>query len=272
MDINEYINSGILELYVYGALTEKESEEVSAVLLQHSEVEKEVEEIENALNKLAISTAPYNPEALLAAIKQKLGNTPENGRVIPIEGTRVDRSSRIIMYISLAACLALLVGVFSLLNKNNELRDSIQVVEAEKAAMEGEIVSAREDLNETRELLSVFRDQDITKVPLAGQEVAPEAYVQVFWDRENDRTYIDALGLPEPPEGMVYQVWSLTLNPLTPTSLGLLENFDQDENKVFILNNPNESQAFGITLEPAGGSETPTMEQLYTLGVVKADA
>ena len=28
------------------------------------------------------------------------------------------------------------------------------------------------------------------------------------------------------------------------------------------------AEGFGITLEPAGGSKTPTMEQLYTLGKV----
>ena len=36
------------------------------------------------------------------------------------------------------------------------------------------------------------------------------------------------------------------------------------------LENANESEAFGITLEPEGGSETPTLEQLYTLGAVGA--
>ena len=35
MDIQEYIESGILELYVYGALTPQESEEVSKVLKQY---------------------------------------------------------------------------------------------------------------------------------------------------------------------------------------------------------------------------------------------
>ena len=118
----------------------------------------------------------------------------------------------------------------------------------------------------------VIRDPKVTKVPLAGQQVAPDAYVNVFWDKENNKAYIDALGLPEPPQGMVYQVWSLKLDPLTPTSMGLLEDFSNNENKVFSFDNPNESQAFGITLEPAGGSETPTMDQLYTLGVVTNNA
>jgi anti-sigma-K factor RskA len=78
--------------------------------------------------------------------------------------------------------------------------------------------------------------------------------------------------LPEPPKGKVYQVWSLILNPLMPTSLGVIEEFSTDKDKVFDLKNTNQSEAFGITLEPAGGSKSPNLEQLYTLGVVASDS
>jgi hypothetical protein len=44
---------------------------------------------------------------------------------------------------------------------------------------------------------------------------------------------------------MVYQVWALKLDPLTPTSIGLLENFDENDQKLFAVNNANEAQAFG---------------------------
>jgi hypothetical protein len=49
----------------------------------------------------------------------------------------------------------------------------------------------------------------------------------LYWNKETEVVYIDAAGLPEPPKGMVYQVWALKLNPLTPTSIGLLDNFDK---------------------------------------------
>jgi anti-sigma-K factor RskA len=78
--------------------------------------------------------------------------------------------------------------------------------------------------------------------------------------------------LPEPPKGKVYQVWSLILNPLMPTSLGVIEEFSTDKDKVFDLKNTNQSEAFGITLEPAGGSKSPNLEQLCTLGVVASDS
>jgi hypothetical protein len=50
---------------------------------------------------------------------------------------------------------------------------------------------------------------------------------KVYWNQDTKVVYVDASGLPEPPEGMVYQVWALKLDPLTPTSIGLLENFDK---------------------------------------------
>ena len=40
--------------------------------------------------------------------------------------------------------------------------------------------------------------------------------------------FIDAQGLPEPSDGMVYQVWSLKLSPLTHTSMSLLEDFNKE--------------------------------------------
>ena len=136
--------------------------------------------------------------------------------------------------------------------------------------LEEQILVARESFEKSRELFSTIRNKEVQVIDLAGQTVAPEAYAKVYWNKTESKVFIDAQGLPEPPDGMVYQVWSLTLDPLTPTSLGVLDEFFTDENKIFSLVNANPSEAFGITLEPEGGSETPNLEQLYTLGTVSS--
>jgi hypothetical protein len=46
-------------------------------------------------------------------------------------------------------------------------------------------------------------------VALGGQAVAPSA--KIYWNKETQVVYVDAAGL-EPPEGMVYQIWSLNYN------------------------------------------------------------
>ena len=264
--IEDYISSGILELYVYGALSESESREVTAMLREYPEVEKEVEEIEDALQKLATGIAPYNPEALLASLKSKLTMRTPVKTINPESSPR----TKWVTYMGWAASLVLLIGLFFLFQQNSSLRKSLTEAETKNSIIEQQIADIREDAKNTSQILTAIRDNNISRIPLQGQDVAPDAYATVYWNDSDDTAYIDALGLPEPPRGKVYQVWSLTMQPLTPTSIGILDDFDEDGNKIFTLSNANESEAFGITLEPEGGSQSPTMEQLYVLGTVAA--
>lgn len=261
MELKEYISSGILELYVYGALPEEESREVSRMLNEHPEVRQEVEEIEAALQQLATSAAPYRPEAVLARIQEKLADK----KVIRMETkTRYNWVS----YAGWAASILLLLGLFFLIDDNNDLREKLSSARAQAVSLEQQIADARKDVEKTEDLLVALRDRNISRVPLQGQNAAPAAYATVYWNKEENKAYIDAKDLPEPPRGKVYQVWSLKLEPLTPTSIGVLDDFKTKDNKIFLLENANQSEAFGITLEPEGGSETPSMDQLYVLGAV----
>lgn len=259
MDIKELISSGKLELYVYGALPETESLEITQSLKKYPEIKAEVEEIEAALISLSGEAAPYDPQNLFKSIISKLHKREEKRRV---------RRSPLPQYLGWAASFLLLVGMFFLFEQNRDLKRALQVLTAESTRFETQIAEAREDAEKARELLEVLRDRNILKVPLAGQEIAPESYAAVYWNQEEETTFIDARELPPPPAGMVYQVWSLKLNPLAAVSIGLLEDLEEDDDKIYRLENPNESQGFGITLEPEGGSETPTLENLYTLGTV----
>jgi anti-sigma-K factor RskA len=266
MDIQKYISSGILELYVYGALSEKESREVSGVLKDYPEVETEVEEIEKALLTLSSAAAPHNAEHLISSIKEKLSKPPSQTKPVATPVRKINW----ITYSGWAASLLLLIGLFVFFNRTNDLREELSAERARNVQMEEQIAKVSEDAEKAEELLAVIRDKNIQRVPLKGQNVAPEAFASVYWNTQENTAYIDAKDLPEPPRGKVYQVWSLTMQPLTPTSIGLLNDFEADDNKVFSLKNANQSEAFGITLEPEGGSDAPTMEQLYVLGTVAA--
>ncbi|WP_109300299.1 anti-sigma factor domain-containing protein [Aquimarina sp. AU474] len=262
MDIKAYIASGILELYVYGSLSEKENAEVYLVLQKYPEAIAEVERIEKSLQQLSGAVAPEDTHDLFSKIENKIQT--DSDPVIPIHRKRTNWTT----YIGWAASIALLIGLFNQLNKNRVLREKIVKNQIEQQLLEGKINVAEEDLNTAKTILSVLRNKDILQIPLQAQQVDPNAYAAVYWDKENEKTYIDVAGLPTPPPGKVYQVWSLKLSPLTPTSLGTLDTFNENDHKIFSLANPNDSEAFGITLEPEGGSDSPTLEMLYTLGTV----
>ena len=154
----------------------------------------------------------------------------------------------------------------------NELNNSnvkINSIETEKSNLQKSIVELELKNKENATALNVIRDSKNTVVALAGQAVAPTSFAKIYWNKETSTVYVDATGLPNPPEGKVYQIWSLKLSPtLTPTSIGLLDNFKANDPKLFTVSGTRDADAFGITLEPAGGSVSPTMDQLYTLGKV----
>lgn len=264
MDVKKYIASGILELYVAGALTEEETMEVFQYSQEYPEILNEIRAIESSVLKLSRAVTPrYATRKGFDDILVRIGERKER-TVVELPRER----SNWIQYIGWAAAVLFGAGLTWFYMQNTELKTEIQVVEKEKELLEEQIFEARSSLASTEALLNDLRDKNISVVPLGGQEIAPGSYAKAYWNKPQEKVFIDAQGLPEPPDGMVYQVWSLQLDPLTPTSIGLLDDFASDGNKIFILDNPNESEAFGITLEPAGGSEAPNLEQLYALGAV----
>jgi anti-sigma-K factor RskA len=260
MDINTYIESGILELYVAGQLSEKENREVYELLQQYPELLQEVLEIEAAVLKLTAAVSPHSID--FDSFKGQLSDSKP--KVIDIK----PKKPSWISYTGWAASILLAGGLIWTMSNRKDLELQLQTAEIENAYLETQIEEAKSDLMATKNLLDAIRDKDILAVPLGGQGDYASTYAKVYWNKADNTIYLDAEGLPDAPAGKVWQVWSLTLNPLTPTSLGTIDDFNTDDNKIFTIVNTNESQAFGITLEPEGGSESPTMEQLYTLGVV----
>ncbi|MGB5556239.1 MAG: anti-sigma factor [Flavobacteriaceae bacterium] len=264
MDVQKYIASGILELYVAGQLSEKENLEVHALAMEHPEIMKEIEEIEGAILALGKTVSPGLPHDF--EIVREMIRIQKETKVVDLKPKDINWS----WYMGWAASVLLAFGLVWMYTQNQELKSQIEVVEKEKVTLEEQITNAETSLDKSKELLNTIRDKNITVIALGGQAISPTSYAKAYWNKTEQKVFIDAKGLPEPPDGFVYQVWSLKLDPLTPTSIGLLVDFINDDNKVFAMTNPNQSEAFGITLEPAGGSISPTLEQLYALGVVSA--
>jgi hypothetical protein len=108
---------------------------------------------------------------------------------------------------------------YDLLDKESKLKQN--TLELEKNNLNNKLLELQLKNDEAEHLISIFRDTSNIVVPLQGQDAAPKAFAKIYWNKKNKTIYIDALGLPSPPFGMVYQVWAFKLNPLTPTNLGV---------------------------------------------------
>ena len=267
-DIQSYLESGILELYVLGDVTPQEKLQVEEMMAAHPVVKIEVDEIERAIEKYAVANA-VEPSANLQ--NRVLSSTVTNladDRTFKIKEPVADNiiymppppSTNFYKY-AFAASLALLVAATATLyNVNNKLEQSNQQILA--LSTQNQQFASTVSLKDKE--LSVFRDTTFKMVRLKGTDKAPDAGITVAWNSVNKKVMVDmaSLKLPENDPSHQYQLWAIVGGK--PVDLGVFDktatSADMVEMKPVQL-----AQAFAVTLEPKGGSVNPTMDQMMVI-------
>jgi anti-sigma-K factor RskA len=262
MDAAEIIKSGKLELYVCGSLPPEEAIEVEEAIAQYPEVQKEVELIEQSLIYLSKAVAPPLPAMVWTHILNSIR------KVRNLKDTE-NKSLNWAAITGWAAAILFLGGIMWMVKQNSDLNKTVQVSTTVNTVLKSEKNTLESELAENNKVLDILRSKEYQAYTLPGnQAVAPKAFAKVYLNKKDNVAYIDVKGLPTPPRGKVYQVWSLKMEPLTPSSMGLVDTPNEVGKGIYKYTDFPAAEAFGITLEPEGGSKTPTLSQLYTLGKV----
>ena len=100
---------------------------------------------------------------------------------------------------------------------------------------------------------------------LDGVDPNPEAFGQVLLHPDETFGVFYVYRMPQPPQGMEYQLWMLRDGK--PTSVGLFTVLADGTAilKMDALPNPTSIEEFVVTIEPSGGQEQPT-GMLYLTG------
>jgi hypothetical protein len=85
--------------------------------------------------------------------------------------------------------------------------------------------------------------------------------IMIAWDPNENQGVIAVDALPPAPSGQAYQLWVLDPNALTPVNAGIVTGNRAFHTGVISVDNPG----FAISLEPAGGSATPTGNVLFAI-------
>jgi len=270
MSTKDLIESGELELYVAGLLSEERNAELAEIIQKNQAVREEVESIEAIVMRLAKESQPSETTDFTQVLKKIVTARADDKKSIQRQDSEDTKTKTPLFSNPLlawtAAATFLIFFVYQYQNAS-EVKEALITSIDQKEDLEQAVEQQISNVKMQEALLNTIVSVHTKKINLGGQTISPKSSASIFWNTQENKVVIDVSGLPKAPESMVYQVWSLTLDPLTPTSIGLLDDFN-DQKTVFSFDNPNASQAFGITLEPEGGSATPTLEQLYVLGAV----
>ncbi|WP_308932151.1 anti-sigma factor [Arthrobacter sp. SLBN-112] len=79
----------------------------------------------------------------------------------------------------------------------------------------------------------------------------------VLISASEDAAVVKMSGVPAPPAGKVYQMWLIPKDGSAPVSQGLMD--EQALSKPAVVQGIHSAASLGITVEPAGGSKSPTL-------------
>lgn len=266
MDIKAYIESGIIESYVLGMATPEEEAELQQLSLLYPEVRAAVSDGEKWLRDVSDQYAEETPDNLKTALLANLN--PEFRTEVQV--SPVFPSSRVHLFKYAAAVALLLLAISGLLNiylYNRYKKASHDIARLQSAQ---DMILADNRVYQTK-MTSLYRDMQIITAPgtlrvtLSGVADRKDNQVTLYWNTHTKDVYLTVNKLPAPPAGKQYQLWALVDGK--PVSAGLLDNHCKEICSAMPV---QQAQAFAITLENAGGSATPTLEQMFVLGNVKS--
>lgn len=280
MNVKEYIESGILDAYVLGALTQEECAEVQANMAQYPEVAAEVAAIEASMQSFAEDNATPPPafmkekiwdaiqaEADVAPTPQKEEEKPAATKTIPFpaeERKRQNNWSRAAIWAALIGSLLTNIILWSQSNTNEQkvaaytsIVDSLKVQEQKLATLVADFKKEKDMQADPTMQAIVMRSMKDDK-RMAGT---------IYWSKEKGDAYLALHNMPMPEEGKQYQLWVIADGK--PVDMGVISN-DMVANGTMqkVAKLVKDGQAFAISLEKEGGSPVPTMEEIYVLGAV----
>lgn len=276
MDTKAYIESGILERYALGDADAAECREVERNAARFPDVKAELVSIRATLETYATAHSVRPPSRLKSQIWERINaEVNRSGSAVASNGiaekTAVGRDTKIIdigRYKTMlaAASIALLVSLganFYLYSRWNETSSRLSSLQSEQTELAKQFDVKRASLEQTQQQLALIAKPSVRPVTLQGTPANADALATVYWDKTTNDVFLLANRMAPPPSDKQYQLWAIVDGK--PVDAGVFdvgaEAFVFQKMKSF-----PQAQAFAVTVEPRGGSATPTLTTMVVVG------
>ena len=290
-NIQDYIESGILEQYALGELSVAEQAAVEAQAASHSEIREELQQVQETLgfyaeahavtppagmrervltNVLAQIAAPTPSSALRAdvdAVAQANHRPAPTETVVRSIGSAAAPAPAARSVWAMAASVALilsLAGNALFYSRWQNASSELVAMQNDQARFAQTSQVVERQLGDLRQENEVLRNDEFKAVALAGTKTAPSARARVLFNAATHKVYVDVRSLPALPAGKQYQLWALDKGK--PVDAGVLTAATATGEGIQHMKDITSAQTFAMTIEPAGGSVNPTLSTMTVVG------
>ena len=235
-----------LALYALGSLPNDEQAALEKHLQECAECRQELEHLRGDMALLALSAAgPAPPRGARERLISAVAREPRMNIAAESRQWR--------MPLQWLAVAALAIFAALLWRQNAGLKSQI-------AQLHAEFGDQRAQLDQAREVVDTLTATDALRVTLVAAKTPPQPQGKAIYLRGRGSLVFLASNLPAAPAQKAYELWLIPVSG-APVPAGV---FEPDAHGSAAVVNPPlpaglKAKAFAITVEPEGGSSTPTM-------------
>jgi len=277
VDIQEYISTGVIEAYVLGIATDEEVRELERMSSQHPEIAAAIVSYRKDLDDYSLMHSIKPPAHLKEEIWEALNaaeHEPKTVAFTPTAAANIDRTENYtpprprFQYVALAATVLLLIGSlllnFVFWNQHNNTERTLSKLQLEQTKFMAAHEKMQQQLDSSNRNLGLLLSPAVKSIALAGVGTHLTNSATLLWDTRTTDVYVSLNNLPPAPTGKQYQIWAIVAGK--PVNLGIYSN--EHRGALQKMNAIPAAEMFAITLEKEGGSENPTLEEMYVAGKV----
>ena len=278
MDIQVYLESGIIESYVLGLAEPEEMLEIERLKEEYPEVQMGIDDFSIAIEEQAFKNAVAPPHEIKAQILASLqfNQGLRSGHDTPLVvayNSSLNHNKPVVSiaplttnwkYLAAASIILFVLSAIvnlSLYNRYITTKSEYAALINERNTLQANNQVFQTKIKDYQSASQMMADPTIAMVQLKDPSNKENNMTTVFWDSKTKEVYLLTNKLPAPDKNQQYQLWALVDGK--PVDAGML---DPQCTSLCKMKNIPRAQAFAITLEKAGGSPVPTMDKLYVMG------
>lgn len=202
MTTKEYIASGKLEMYVLGHLSEQENIEIAKLSREDSELNLEIQKIENAIIELTSAVSPTLSSEMMDAII-----SAQSPSFTKLEKKKKTNWAAILGWTS-ALLLLLTATYFGY--ENFGLMESQVKNQKEKAIIAVEMDSIKSAGIRNERIVELLRLPTTQKYLLESEDNSTDVTATLFYNHNELTAILDLANLPTLGQGELYKLWTVT--------------------------------------------------------------
>ena len=187
-----------------------------------------------------------------AAITETTEETP----VRTLSNTNTQRNTGFWVAASVAAVVAF--GAVWMYNQWQASEENLKALETQTAALQERLSNLEANYEETASRYQQINNTNVVPLLLMGNEKSPSSKATAYVNHQTKEVILNAKGLRVLDKDHTYQMWADVEGEMI--NMGLVKT---DEDYIF-LRYIDHAESLNITIEPAGGNDHPTVENLIS--------